>query len=180
MTESPPVLTALPQFDPSYWRKVERLMTAATINRVTNLPVGDDGEAWVEIVVGNNMAFRRKKSEINQFLHANQKVMVENIGGKICTGLLVPDVGWAWRMTAEDLAGYSRELAAQQHRRAQQIRIAVLDFVIAAIMDNLHNQATELITEENSVVIVGAVDVAELAAAALTAMETIGRQAQGV
>lgn len=182
MNESPPALTDSPQFSASYWRKVERLLNTAVIDRVTNLPVDDDGEVWVEIVIGNNMAFRRKKSEINQFLHANQKVLVENIGGKICTGLMVPDVGWAWRMTADDLASHSRELAAQSYRRAQEIRIAVLDFVTTAIKQNLEKQLDGILvdsadTEDLVQKVRDWFDVEELAATALVAMEAIGRQA---
>ena len=175
MTESPPALTDLPQFSADYWRKVERLLTAAQIVRITNLPVEPGDVQWVEIVIGNNLAFRRRKSDIAQFLHANQKVMIENIGGQICTGLLVPDVGWAWRMTAEDLASHAREMATMQYQRAQEIRAAVLDYVATALTDSLEEQAEVETGSGGGVVIIGPIDITRLAVAALTAMETIGK-----
>lgn len=131
MSDVPTILAnQKPQFTADYWRKAQRKTAPAHIERITNVDV--DGEAWVEIVLKEGAAFRRQKSDIQQLLTANLQVNVEAIvtgGGELITGLFVPNCGWAFRMSAEDLADYACELSLQveQVQRAQQQR-AMTDF----------------------------------------------------
>lgn len=135
----PPALANHPQFTPEYWRKVPRITSQGTIERVTNLPE-EDGERWVEIVMKGGLAFRRQKHEIQQFLHANQVVHVENINHEIVTGLIVPDVGWAFRMTNEDLAEHTRKIAALMHERKRLARLQMTEVLAAAMQAEIDKQ----------------------------------------
>lgn len=129
MTEAPPVLAQHPQFTPQYWRNVPRQTMRTHIDRVTN----KDGNR-VEIVLKGGMAFQRDKDEIKQLLTANAEVEIESIGqGRIITGLMVPGVGWAFRMTAEDLAEYTKNLAMAQHEHKVKMVAAMVDHVGAAL-----------------------------------------------
>lgn len=115
MTEAPPALAVRPQFTAEYWTKVPRQTVKAHIQRVTNITV--QGEDWVEIVLKEGAAFRRPKADIQQLLTANLEVDVETLNKELVTGLFVPNCGWAFRMTAEDLAEYTKELSIAQHNR---------------------------------------------------------------
>lgn len=136
MSEAPPALVSTPQFTPEYWHKVPRQTQSAEIMRVTNVDV--DGVAWVEIAFKNGLAFKRKKSDIGQLLTANMKVHVEFLGnGELITGMLVPDVGWVFRMTAEDLAEYTRELSLAAHERRRAQKQQMIDHLAPFMVDAL-------------------------------------------
>lgn len=119
-----------PEFTPEYWQKAPRKTVPATIERVTNVDV--NGEAWVEIILKEGARFRRERADIHQLLTANLQVNIEAIvtgAGEIITGLFVPGCGWAFRMTAEDLAEYARELSLQvEQAQKAQFERNVMDF----------------------------------------------------
>lgn len=176
MPEAPPALAARPEFTAKYWSKVPRALTKATIQRVTNLPKGnDDDDQYVEIVVDNGVAFRRRKADIAQLLTANMKVSVENIMGEVVTGLHVPEIGWAWRMSNEDLAQYAQDLATHQHIQAQRAKAEIGNIVCGAIVNNLQEQAEVEFVDEKCVAVTGPIDTHLLTATVLATLEAIGR-----
>lgn len=143
MTDTvPPVFADRPQFTPEHWAKVRRDVHSAVIQRVTHIPLpegADPADQRTEIVLQGGMAFQRKRSEIKQLLTANMKVNIESIGGgKMITGMFCPDVkGWAFRMTNEDLAEYTKRLSVHQHERRRRAEDAMLEFLVRIIEDGL-------------------------------------------
>jgi hypothetical protein len=128
----PPVLTPRPQFTPEYWAKVDRKVTASTIDYVKDAPGGD----IVEIKLKNGMAFRRKKCEISQLLTRKLEVNAELVGnnsGQFVTGLFVPGSGWAFRMSNEDIAEYVKSLAIAVHDREVTLQAAMRKFLAEKI-----------------------------------------------
>lgn len=133
MMRVPPALDNRPQFTPEYWRKVPRSTIKTTITRVTNK--GDR----VEIVLGNGLAFQRPRADIQQLLTANTAVEIEGIGnGEIITGMFVEGIGWAFRMTAEELAQYTRELATRIYQQQQETREAMIAHVAVVLEATLN------------------------------------------
>jgi hypothetical protein len=132
VADVPPALAAPPpQFDAEHWSKVRRTTVAAVIERVTH-----KGE-YNEIVLKGGTAFLRKREDIQQLLTANLDVNVEYIAAgpqKLVTGLFVPGVGWAFRMSNDDIAAYTREVFAAEHRRQQALREAMIDCVTDAML----------------------------------------------
>lgn len=140
MTDTPPALADLEQYTAEYWKKVPRRTAKAKIARITNR---DNG--FVEIALTNNVAFMRQKSDIKQLLTPNLNVNIEVLGpnGEIITGLFVPDVGWAFRMTNEDLAEYAKGLAVAEHRRRGRVRDSMVDHAELALEMDLARQMGE-------------------------------------
>lgn len=134
MSDAPPALAPRPQFTSEYWSKVPRQTSVVHIARVTNL---EDG--WVEIVMKEGMRLRRERKDIQQLLAPNVEVHVETIHQELVTGLFVPGVGWAFRMTAEDLAKYTIELSVEIHTRRQQARDAMVTQVSTALTSQLED-----------------------------------------
>lgn len=129
----PPALDNRPQFTSDYWRKVPRSTLKLNIVKVNRK--GD----WVEIHLSNGLAFQRPASDIQQLLTPGTAVEIEAIGnGEIITGLLVEGIGWAFRMTAEDLANYTRELAARIYNQQQETREAMIAHVTVALEATLN------------------------------------------
>lgn len=118
-----------PEFTAEYWQKAPRSTARANIEKVIHHKV--DGEMWTEIVLKEGARFRRKRVDIQQLLTPNLVVNVEAIvtgAGEIITGLFVEGCGWAFRMTAEDLAEYTRELSLQVEKAQRaQFERAVMD-----------------------------------------------------
>lgn len=132
-SDAPPALTTQPQFTAEYWQTVPRATVKAKIARVTNKDHG-----YVEIVLHNGLALQRQKSEIAQLLTANLEVNIETIGnGKIVTGMFVPPTGWAFRMTAEDLAAYTRKISAAVYAKQQATRQKMVEHVSQALGSTL-------------------------------------------
>lgn len=150
MTDTvPPALANVPQFTPEHWARVPRTTMVAQIERVTHIPLPDNApegfEQRTEIVLKGGLAFQRKRSEIKQLLTANMTVNVESIGnGKMITGLFCPDVkGWAFRMTNEDLADYTKKLAAFQHQQRRQAEDAMLGFLVRLLEEGFDELGIE-------------------------------------
>ncbi len=142
---TPPALTKRPQFTPEYWQKAPRKTALAHIERVTNLlQAPDDDEQWVEIVLKEGVRFRRKRTEIKQLLTANLEVHLETINEELVTGLMVPGVGWAFRMTADDLAAYAQEAFVDAHNRQQATMAKALAEVTGVITECLGVLGVEL------------------------------------
>lgn len=138
MISVPPALDNRPQFSPDYWRKVPRSTLKLTITKVNR-----KGE-WVEIQLSNGLAFQRPSADIQQLLMPGTAVEIEAIGnGEIITGLLVDGIGWAFRMTAEDLAQYTRELAVRIYQQQQETREAMIAHVTVALDAKLQDLGVE-------------------------------------
>ena len=139
-TQAPPAFANRPQFTPEYWAKVPRQVVKAQIERVTN-----KDDTYVEIVLKGGLAFLRKRAEIKTLLTANTVVNVETIkNGAMITGVFVPspiqgpggqEMGqWAFRMTNEDLAEYTKKLSAHEHARQKAIRENMVNHIAAAML----------------------------------------------
>jgi hypothetical protein len=91
---------------------VNRQTANVKILAIRDLPGGE----WKEFTLVGGMKFARKRSEITLLITPGLEVQVEAIRtamGQVITGMFVPKVGWAFRMTNEDLAEYAKKLDAQ-------------------------------------------------------------------
>ena len=137
----PPALLSHPSFTAEYWSKAPRQQAPAHIERVTNRDGG-----WVEIVLKEGARFMRRKDEIKQLLTANLAVEVETFSspaGRMVTGLFVPGIGWAFRMTAQDLADYARDVATAEWEREQQLKNQIVEHVAKSILTYFGHEAQE-------------------------------------
>lgn len=161
-SDAPPALSPKPQFTPEYWQNVPRATRKAKIARVTN-----KGE-YVEIALTNGAAFQRHRSEIQQLLTVNLDVDIEAIGnGAIITGMFVPNIGWAFRMTAEDLADYTRRLSEAQYAKAQATMQRMVEHVASTLVPILDDLEFTTALDDEDKQRVGIV----LATAAIEALE---------
>lgn len=192
MTDAPPALTQRPQFTAEYWQKVPRQTVKAKIDRVTNLE--DD---WVEIVLTNGAAMRRAKSEINTLLTANLDIEVEMIKmptGIIVTGLFVPSklagplggaMGqWAFRMTAEDLAEYAKEVTAVVHEQNMAMRANEIHLMGELIKTYLLEKTVKAsinvcYDDQRHILVESTIDVDHMAAALVDTIAEIQSQQRG-
>lgn len=160
MTRPPPALATPPQFSPAYWAKAPREMFTAHIERVTNLE-----EGWVEIVMKEGMALRRERKHIQQLLAPNAEVQLETFNKELVTGLLVPGVGWAFRMTSEDLAEYAKALSVEMHKQ----RLAAEQAMISHVGVNLDSalEAMDLFLDDSNYRAEVALNLAAIAVASL-------------
>lgn len=119
------------QFTPEYWAKVPRTKVKVKIVRITNMA---DGE-HIEFVFDNGEAFQRRRGDlyVGVTLHANQEVFVETIKGELVTGMWVPEQGWAFRMSNEQLAEYAKKLAAEIHNARRETRQVIVDHLADAM-----------------------------------------------
>lgn len=142
MTQPPPALAPMPQFTAQHWDKVPREKTKVKLIRMTNLPLQENDIEFVEFAFDNDQAFKRRKSELNPdtSLHVNMTVYVETIGGEIVTGMWVPEQGWVFRMTSQDLADYAQRLSTAMHRQREQALGQLTEFIAATIRDGLAEQ----------------------------------------
>jgi hypothetical protein len=139
MTDNvPPALAARPQFKPEYWAKIPRQTSVVHIERVTKV----DPE-WMEIVLKEGPRFRRKRDEIKQLLTANLEVHMETVNKELVTGLFVPGIGWAFRMTNEDLAGYTRDLSVAMYDRERRLQEAMEGFISRQITEFLESRGID-------------------------------------
>lgn len=183
MTEAPPALAAAPQFTPEYWQKIPRQTVVCHIARITNLPILEDGVPWVEIVMKENGAsFRRPKAEIQQLLTPNLEVHVETLNKELVTGLYVPDCGWAFRMTAEDLAEYTKKLSVAEHQR-QRAALEQTALAFAAVITHYLVETVEAEADADAGNLVHlprpmTIDVLHMAKSVMSAMNQIVSGAQ--
>lgn len=136
MTLPPPALATPPQFTAQHWANVKREMTKVKIERITDLT--QEGNL-LEFVFDNGEAFQRRADGLNPDVmakvHANVQVFVETIQGVLVTGLFVPETGWLFRMTNEQIAEYAKKLAVADHNQRQQAREQLRGFMAMAIRD---------------------------------------------
>jgi len=168
--EAPPALADVPQFHPEFWAKVQRQTLSTKIAHVIHK---DNG--YTEIAIDGGMAFLRKRKDIKQLLTKNLAVNIEylaNESGQLVTGLFVPQVGWAFRMSNEDLAEYSRQLAAAEHQRQRNLRELMQLTVAEKMRTYLEEHCEYLYRDEGStwVRVDGEFDLVGLADAALQAL----------
>ncbi len=151
---TPPALSANPSFTSEYWEKVPREKAKLKLVRITDKVDAD--EHYTEFVFDDDSAFMRKTSDLvaDIKLHVNQTVYVETIRGELVTGLWVPDQGWAFRMSAQDLAEYAQRLASLMHQKQQEARGQLREFVARALRDGLGKQV-DLIGWDEGVVELG-------------------------
>jgi hypothetical protein len=135
-TDAPLALSKVPAFTPEHWAKVPRKTVTARIAKVDTTEL--DGVEWSLIYLQGGAIIRREKADIKQLLTRHLEIHVEliqNPQGELVTGVFVPDVGWAFRMTNDDLAEYAKELAAEiqdQQRRQRERMIAHVALALAA------------------------------------------------
>lgn len=161
MPDTPPALAQMPQFSEKYWAKAPRETMVAHIQRVTTLE-----EGWVEIVMKEGMVLRRKREDIKQLLAPNAEVHIETFNKELVTGLFVPPIGWAFRMTAADLAQYAKDLSVEVHRQQQATEQAMVSHVALALDQLMEIIAVYPDTNERAEVAL------TIAKAAITALRT--------
>jgi hypothetical protein len=110
------------------------------LTRITKL---DD--IYTEFVFDNGIAFQRRNEHLdpNVNLHVNLVVYVESITNgesAMVTGMWVPEQGWAFRMTAEDLADYAKDLSALLHTQRNRARAELRSYISLALLEGLKEQ----------------------------------------
>lgn len=163
---TPPALAAPDQFDAKYWDRVPREQVKVTIERITTL-----GE-HTEFVFTNSNAFQRRTDGLNPDIkpHVNQLVHVETIRGELVTGLWVPEQGWLFRMTSQDLADYAKEVSTRIHRQRTQAREELRAYIALTLREGIKEQV-DLFGEEGAVLLSGPIDLDTLAQFVMDAME---------
>lgn len=163
MTQPPPALSAQPQFTDAYWAKAPREKTKTKLVRITHL---DD--EFDQFVFDNGNAFDRRVADLNSDvkLHANQDVYVETINGELVTGMWVPEQGWAFRMSAQDLADYAKKMITAMHNKRQNAKHELTDFVQQVISTVVYDQVGEGGRE-----FMDSIDFAKVATELVSAME---------
>lgn len=173
---APPAFTPNPQFTPAYWDKAPRSKQKLKLLRMTKLEGG-----FTEFVFDDNSAFQRKTDSLDPevILHANQVVYVETIQASLVTGLWVPEQGWAFRMTSEDLAEYARGLSELMHRRQVEAKNELAEFVHVALREGISNQVLLSAPDKaGRVILDGSLDLGELSQHVVNALSR-ARSAQG-
>jgi hypothetical protein len=139
MTNIPAAVANPPQFTESYWAKVGRVTRTIHIHKVNDFP--DNGEK--EFLTREGITFRRKREEITQLIFPGTVAELEVVqtgDGELVTGLFLPDVkAWVFRMTAADLAAYTKQIMAtvQDHRR--QVREQMVEAAAVAVLHEFNS-----------------------------------------
>lgn len=93
----------------------------------------DDGKQFIEFIFDGGSAFMRNVDDIDpdvwEKVHVNSELFVQTVNKELVTGLFLPEVGWVFKMTGEDLANYARNLTELLHRRRQDARAELVEFV---------------------------------------------------
>src|SRR5690349_13770416 len=120
-------------------------MNPATVARVTKK---DDD--FIEFVFKTGDAFQRRLSDLDltlfNLLHANLDVFVQSIdsdAGSLVTGLFIPEQGWVFQMSSQDLADYTKRLSAALHAQRQKAQLDVTDFCEQVIANAIYDQVGE-------------------------------------
>lgn len=124
---TPPMFAESPQFTEEYWAQVPRQTIPVTVHRIST---SDDGQ-WKHFIAHTPdkraMTFRRKVTEVTQLVMPGARAKVELIHNELITGLyLLDEAKWAFHMTAQDLATYTREISGLVHRERQAARQLML------------------------------------------------------
>ncbi|AEJ95366.1 hypothetical protein SEA_LITTLELAF_88 [Mycobacterium phage LittleLaf] len=150
----PPALAQLPQFTAAYWEKAPREKAKLKITRITKK---DDG--YIEFVFEDGTAFMRNAGEFDmaifEALHVNSVVYVETFNVSLVTGMWVPDKGWVFRMTAQDLANYAKTVALAGHSVREQARREMENFIALALEEGIREQVDEVIKHDEFVIELG-------------------------
>lgn len=168
MTQPPPVLVPHPQFTPEYWAKVPREKAKVKLVRITKV---DD--EFTEFVFDNDNAFQRRTADLNPDvkLHVNLVVYVETINNEVVTGMWVPEQGWPFRMSNEDLAEYFEKLITARHVQRQRAIEDLREYITLAIVEGLKEQAEVDTVTEDSIDVTGPFSPRDLATYVMNAME---------
>lgn len=139
-----PALANPPQFSAAYWEKVPRQTIAAKVHKVETT-VTENDYSWKEFICrlpdGQMMRFRRKAEEVNQLVMPGTPVNLEAIHNELITGMYLPDVkAWVFRMTAQDLADYTREVSGVLHAQ----RLAARELMLKSVADALLRALADL------------------------------------
>lgn len=165
----PPALSNPPQFDPAYWDKAPRQMQKVKLAQWRKID-HDDGRQFIEFIFDGGSAFQRNVADIDpnvwEKVHVNSELFVQTFNHELVTGLFLPEVGWVFKMTGEDLANYSRKLTEMLHRRRQDARAELVQFVSDVLMVELADQQTSDVPDRY----VEWIDVEKLATRVINAM----------
>lgn len=138
----PPALANPPQYSAAYWDKVPRQMHKVKLTQWRKMASRD--KDFIEFIFDNGSAFQRNVEEIDHDVwekaHVNSELFVQTVKDELVTGLFLPNVGWVFKMTSEDLAGYSRRLTEMLHRRRQAAREELVKFVAWVLGEELRDQ----------------------------------------
>jgi hypothetical protein len=144
-----------PQFQAEYWNKIPRLTVSVVIHKVRDLPETGEKEFFATTVGGDQMRFRRKIGEINQLVMPGTPANIELIQNELITGMYLPDVkAWVFRMTAQDLADYTKEISGHLHAQRLKARELMIDtmadelYVGLAEVGLIDEDAGERLTQE--------------------------------
>jgi len=151
-----PALGNPPQFTPAYWNTVPRQTIDVVVHRVKDIPESGEKEFLVKVAAnGQQMRFRQKTAKITQLVMPGTPVHLELIGNELVTGMYLPDVSaWAFRMTSQDLADYTKEISGVLHAQRLKARQLMLETVAGALLIGLYetglanDEATGQLTEE--------------------------------
>jgi hypothetical protein len=165
----PPAYSMNPQFTPEYWDKVPRTKEKVKLLRMTKMDGG-----FTEYVFDNGQAFQRRDEQLsdNVTLHVNLTVYVETVGRsgeQLVTGMWVPEQGWAFRMTSQDLAQYAQKLTEMMVKQRNQARDDLRRYIALALRQGLAEQV-EVIDLEDAVDVVGPFSLDDLARYVMDAM----------
>lgn len=136
---APPALANPPQFTEEYWAKVPRQQVPVSVRNVRTLDNGDK-ELICALANGQMLRFRRKQGEIAALITPGAQANLELIGDELITGLFLPqEKVWAFRMTAADLAEYTKEvsgaLMAQRNKARELMNLQVTRAMFRALAD---------------------------------------------
>jgi hypothetical protein len=146
MTDNAPLALANPpQFQPEYWEKVPRGRMPAVVH---NARTKDNfKEIICRLANGQPFKFKRKAEEITQLITPGAPVDIEVVNDELVTGMYLKDVDrWAFRMTNQDLADYTKELSGHVQAQRNAARELMVVQVAAALLTGLAE--TGLIDDE--------------------------------
>lgn len=162
------------QFTPEHWDKAPREMHKCKITRITK-----KDDEFYEFVFDDGNAFQRRGSDLDpemfSQLHVNLEVFVQTFQGQLVTGLFIPEKGWVFKMTGQDLADYAKRLSSMIHKQRLAARGELVGFVTAAMEAGLREQKQCHVEsydpgESGEIVVEGPVDLAALALYVIDAM----------
>lgn len=126
-------------FTEQYWSKAPRQLTPPV--KIMGINVRGDRK---EFILENGARIVRETADIKQLITTGTTVQVELIGtgsGHIVTGMFLPQVnGWAWKMTAQDLADYAQEVQAAVGEQQMKVRLAMIGHLKSVMLTVLHRQ----------------------------------------
>lgn len=172
-TMTQPDLSIPPQFTAAYWEAAPRKRVPTTIMETKR----KDG--LIQIVFVNNMAITRRAEEIRQLIFAGTNVEVEMIGEGLVTGMYLPDVkGWAFRMTAQNLADYARDYTEQEQAKQAAATQQMRAFLTKVIETYLVTSGGEVFDADGTdvVVVEAPIDVEHMADHVMAALQSGGQQ----